>query len=212
MLNFMSIKQMVTLYLLHDREFAYGLDLVNDSNGALTRAGVYFELNSLEDQGYVHSYMESQVNSSGFRRKRFVITTAGTERYSQFSDEDLRKVQVEISKTPFQRHGFNWNMVALMIAVLALLYVGGSHLFGSTWSAPVQTNAASFHMGDYVIVSNPNEPFYFGQTGRLIGTTGVFYIVEMDFPVQAPQKLRYNFKKGELRVRTEEERARDRAD
>ena len=73
----LSVRERLILELLLDREM-FGLQLVDQSNGALKRGTVYVTLGRMQDKGYVESRTEKQAAGAiGLPRRLYRPTAYG---------------------------------------------------------------------------------------------------------------------------------------
>lgn len=74
----LSKNEALILELLSARQRAYGLELVEESDGRLKRGSVYVTLSRMEDKGYVESWTEPAAEGEqGPPRRRYRIAGLG---------------------------------------------------------------------------------------------------------------------------------------
>ena len=75
----LSPKEFVAMNLLVGARPKYGLQLVEESSGALKRGTIYVVLNRLEDKGYVESKREDAAPGIATPRRLYKVTSLGAK-------------------------------------------------------------------------------------------------------------------------------------
>ena len=74
----LTVTEHAVLSVLSDLGRAYGLQIVQASEGALRRASIYVLLGRLQDKGFVQSHLEDRMaGQRGPRRRVYRITATG---------------------------------------------------------------------------------------------------------------------------------------
>jgi PadR family transcriptional regulator len=75
----LGAKSLIILRLLNEGEEKYGLELVEASDGALPRGGIYVFLGRLEESGLVDGRSEARSSGQGPPRRYYSITPLGRQ-------------------------------------------------------------------------------------------------------------------------------------
>jgi len=73
----LSQKEYLILNMLRSGAEYFGLEMVNESNGALKRGTVYVTLGRMAEKGYVHSQQEKIIGKSGMPKRKYRISGEG---------------------------------------------------------------------------------------------------------------------------------------
>ena len=93
----LSSKEYEVLRLLVTRGEMYGLELVENSNGALGRGTVYVTLSRMGDKGYVESRMEDGAPGDRAPRKLFKASGLGARAFRATEAASLAFASPEVA-------------------------------------------------------------------------------------------------------------------